>query len=254
MRTPNYIRGAIVAGVIAGLLGCGAAPSATAFDASAQQQDAGQVAFAVHHGDTVAWLGDSVTYFDWFAVPGGMVDQINANGGAITVVNRGVSGWFSTQIQADAANVVALKPNAIILDIGINDAIAGDPTPSQYRVNIDSALDTYQAGLPGVQILLVSPLLNGEQWTRTDGGFALDNPTDPAVDAVVAQAQASATAHGVPFVSLRPAALQAEVVGNTPAPGAPYGFLMDSTLRHPTVPTGQLFMCNQVMPYVTVLP
>src|SRR3954467_243126 len=110
--------------------------------------------FTVHRYDTGLWAGDSLTQLGWFSVAGGMVDQINTQigttrvadqrasipsggfstvggvaakikGGAVSVINRGVSGWSSTEIFADKASVVALRPSFIVLDIGINDATLG---------------------------------------------------------------------------------------------------------------------------------
>lgn len=220
-------------------------------------------------------LGDSVTQFGYANVKGGFIDQINATlgtsrvtrvsllrvggkpmrlvGGSVTYVNRGVAGWFSAQIVADSATVVTLlpKPDFILLDIGINDALNG-VDPATFRTNLDSALNTYQASLPGCQIEVVSPFLNGEQWTAT--GPALANTTDALVDAVVAQASASAAAHGVAFAPTRPAALTYEVAHNTPAPGIQFGILMDDQLRHPTIPLGQVFLSTQAMAGVTVSP
>lgn len=236
--------------------------------------------FTVHRYDTVLWAGNSLTQFGWFSVPGGMVDQINAQigttspgdqrvsspgagfatsgglpakirGGAISVINRGVSGWSSNEIFNDKANVVALKPNAVVLDIGVNDATLG-VDPATYRSNIDGTLDAYQAG--GIsQILFVSPLVDGELWTHVGPAFS-GNGFDSAIDAIIVQAQASCLSHSVPFVPLRPQALT-YIIANGPAePGAAFGTLVDSSQKHPIVPAGQLWMCNQVMPYITVVP
>jgi lysophospholipase L1-like esterase len=237
--------------------------------------------FTVHRYDTGLWAGDSLTQLGWFSVAGGMVDQINTQigttsvadqrasipsggfstvggvaakikGGAVSVINRGVSGWSSTEIFADKASVVALRPSFIVLDIGINDATLGT-APATFRSNLDGTLDAYQAGLPGVQILGVLPMVCGELWTHVGPAFS-GNGFDPAIDAIIAQAAASYTAHSVPFVPLRPAALS-YIIANGPAePGASFGTLVDSSQKHPLVPAGQLWMCNQVMPYVTVVP
>jgi lysophospholipase L1-like esterase len=237
--------------------------------------------FTVRRYDTGLWAGDSLTQFGWFSVAGGMVDQINAQigttsvadqrvllasggafptiggvaaklkGGAINVINRGVSGWSSTEIFNDKANVVALKPNFVVLDIGINDATLG-VSPATYRSNLDGTLDAYQAG--GIsQILFVSPLVVGELWTHVGPAFS-GNGFDAAIDAIIVQAQASCASHSVPFVPLRPQAL-AYIIANGPAePGASFGTLVDSSQKHPIVPGGQLWMCGQVMPNVTVVP
>lgn len=237
--------------------------------------------FTVHRYDTVLWAGDSLTQLGWFSVPGGMVDQINGQlgttsvgnqrvsvtgggarpatggtaamikGGAINVINRGVSGWSTNEIAADKANVVALKPNAVVLDIGINDPPLGISAATS-RANIDATLDAYQAG--GItQILGVSLLVNGELWSHVGPAFS-GNGFDAANDALIVQAQASCAARGIPFVTIRPAALS-YIIANGPAePGATFGTLVDSTLKHPIVPAGQLWMCSQVMPFVTVVP
>ena len=175
----SLLRRSFLKWVVAAALTVGFAPSAAA------------QTFTIHPGDTVVELGDSLTQFGWANVTGGLVDQVNVltskiaskyrrpaarlkvsshnakiqiPGGAITVINRGVAGWTSTQIEADKVNIPALNPKAIILDIGINDADLG-VSPSTYRSNVDSALAYYIANIPGVQILFVSPLVNGDAET-----------------------------------------------------------------------------------------
>lgn len=238
----------------------------------------------VRRDDRTAWCGDSVTQFGYMSVAGGLVDQINNRigssqvgprrvkgtglgafptvggkagklpGGAITVINRGVAGWKVAQVQADAAATISQAPNVIFLCIGINDAVGGVTPPATYRTSLDATLDAYIVGLPGVVIFVISPFLFKEQWTHV--GPALNNSDDANIDLIVAQAQASAAARpaNCTWVPLRPAALAYEVANNTPEPGAVNGILMDGTSIHPTIPLGQLFMSNQIMQYVTVVP
>lgn len=225
--------------------------------------------------------GNSLTFFGWATVAGGLVDQVNAKlgttsiadeavsipggsrfstvggvaakikGGAMEYINRGISGWSTADILADAPNVVAIKPDAVILDIGINDPPLGISAATS-RTNIDGALDAYIAG--GIsQVLMVSLLVNGELWSHVGPAFS-GNGFDSANDALIVQAQASCAARGITFAPLRPAALSYIIANGPPEPGASFGTLVDSTLKHPIVPAGQLWMCNQVMPFVTVVP
>jgi lysophospholipase L1-like esterase len=283
----TFLRRSFLAGLVAASLAFGAAaPARAGIGAAAIAPPSAAVlaavdaqTFTIHPGGTVVELGDSLTQFGWANVTGGLVDQVNAltskiaskyrrppsrlkvsghaakiriPGGQITVINRGVAGWTSTQIEADKINIPALNPNAIILDIGVNDVTIGN-SPATYRANIDSALTYYQANIPGVQILFVSPLVHGELWTHVGPAFS-GNGFDSQIDALIVQAAASCAAHSVLFVNIRPAALT-YIIANGPAePGASFGTIVDSTQLHPIVPTGQLWMSNQVMPSVTVSP
>jgi lysophospholipase L1-like esterase len=231
-----------------------------------------------HPGNKVLFAGNSLTQFGWMTVAGGLVDQVNAQLGAsvsvgsssgsvgsssgsvaavtapssaLNVINRGVAGWSSVQIAADAPNVVALHPDIVVLDIGINDPPLGI-SAADYRTNVDSALATYITGGIG-QILVVSPLVFGE--LRTSDGTAFSgNGFDSQTDDIVAQAQASAAAHGATFINIRVPALAYIDAHGPPAPGTSFGTLVDSSEKHPIVPTGQLWMSNEVMTVVAVGP
>lgn len=277
----SFLAGLVVASIAFGAVSAHASMTPIAPPAAAVQAAVEAQTFTIHPGNRVLYLGDSLTQFGWMSVSGGLNDQINvatskiaskyrrgivvhrlkANshavkiqipGGAITVINRGVAGWTSTQIEADKVNIPALSPNAIILDIGINDVTIGN-SPATYRSNVDSALTYYQANIPGVQILFVSPLVNGE--LRTSDGTAFSgNGFDSQIDAIIVQAAASAASHSIVFVNIRPAALTYIDAHGPPAPGTTFGTIVDSTKLHPIVPTGQLWMSNQVVPSVTISP
>ena len=122
-------------------------------------------------GQTVAFLGDSITQFG-SAAPGGYVRLVEsgaaANGIDLKVIPAGVSGNKSNQmLERLDRDVLNKKPNWMTLSCGVNDVWHGEKGVSleDFQRNITEILD--RCARAGIQVLIL---------TATQISLPLDNP------------------------------------------------------------------------------
>jgi lysophospholipase L1-like esterase len=111
----------------------------------------------VKSGQTVAFMGDSITGMGW-SVPGGyihlVVDGLGAIGVKITPIPAGVGGDGSRKMLARVdADVIAKKPDWMTLSCGVNDV--GSLTLEEFSKNITAIVDKAQAA--GIQVMILPP-------------------------------------------------------------------------------------------------
>lgn len=105
--------------------------------------------------DSIVFFGDSLTDFfpiqDFF--PG------------TTIYNRGIAGDKTVDLLRRIDNVIAIKPRKIILQIGTND-LGKRAKPKTVIANINRIIDELQAGIPGVEIVVISlyPISHHRIW------------------------------------------------------------------------------------------
>jgi len=122
---------------------------------------------AVQDGQTVAFLGDSITAGGW-GKPGGYVRLViaglEASGRKVTPVPAGISGHKSNQmLERLQRDVLDKKPDWMTLSCGVNDVwhgARGVPL-DQYKINITAILDQCQAA--GVKVMLLTATVIGEE-------------------------------------------------------------------------------------------
>jgi len=110
-----------------------------------------QADIIVQNGDTIAFLGDSITAFG-AQTPGGYVNLVisglAANGVKATAIPAGVSGNTSRDMLARLTrDVISKKPTWMTLSCGVNDVwhgVNGVDLPT-YKTNIGSILDQVTA-------------------------------------------------------------------------------------------------------------
>jgi len=117
---------------------------------------------AIKDGQTLAFLGDSITFFGSGA-PAGFVNLVisglNTSGLKITPIPAGIkrhtSGKLAGRIGDD---VIAKKPDWVIIQCGINDVGGGaQPVPTeQFQKNISTMVDQCQAAKIEVMLLTVT--------------------------------------------------------------------------------------------------
>jgi lysophospholipase L1-like esterase len=114
----------------------------------------------VKTGETVAFLGDSITG-QGTATPGGYVRLVESglatNGVAITVIPAGASGHKSTEMLARLEkDVLSKKPTWMTLSCGVNDVMhneRGVPL-EDYKRNITEILDRCQQA--GIKVMVLT--------------------------------------------------------------------------------------------------
>lgn len=108
---------------------------------------------AIPHG--IVFFGDSLT--DFFPIQ----DFFPGH----TIYNRGIAGDKTTDLLKRIDNVIAIKPRKIILQIGTND-LGKRIKPEKIITNINLIIDKLQAGIPGVEIIVVSlyPISHHRIW------------------------------------------------------------------------------------------
>ena len=121
---------------------------------------------AVMHGQTIAFLVDSITVSGWIN-PTGYVNLIvaglEANGIKVNVIPAGISGNRSDQMaERLKRDVLDKKPDWMILSCGVNDVwhgAKGVPL-AQYKINIMSIVDRCQTA--GVKVVILTATVIGE--------------------------------------------------------------------------------------------
>jgi lysophospholipase L1-like esterase len=125
-------------------------------------------ALKIANGQSIAFLGDSITQFGW-QYPGGYVKQVIAGfksiGLTITPYPAGVSGNTSRDMLARLQrNVLDRKPTWMTLSCGVNDVWHGVKGVylETYKKNITSIVDQAQAAGIKVMILTATPIMENE--------------------------------------------------------------------------------------------
>jgi lysophospholipase L1-like esterase len=113
----------------------------------------------VKDGQTVAFMGDSITGMGW-GVSGGFVhlvaDGLAANGVKITPIPAGVGGNRSTEMLARVdADVIAKKPDWVLLSCGVNDVWSRSIDLDTFKKNITEIVDKAQAA--GIKVMILPP-------------------------------------------------------------------------------------------------
>lgn len=140
-----------------------------------------QAEFLVKDGQTVAFMGDSITAGGWGS-PGGYVRLIiaglEANGVKVTPVPAGISGHKSDQMLARLKkDALDKKPDWMTLSCGVNDVwhgARGIPL-DQYKTNISTILDQCQAN--GTKVVVLTATVIGEE-LETENNKKLETYND----------------------------------------------------------------------------
>jgi lysophospholipase L1-like esterase len=113
----------------------------------------------VKNGQTVAFMGDSITGMGW-GVSGGfihlVVDGLAANGLKITPIPAGVGGNRSTEmLKRVGADVIAKKPDWMLLNCGVNDVWSRSVDLDTFKKQITAIVDKAQAA--GIKVMIMTP-------------------------------------------------------------------------------------------------
>jgi lysophospholipase L1-like esterase len=113
----------------------------------------------VKDGQTVAFLGDSITGLGW-ARPGGFLhlvtDGLAANGVKITPLCAGVAGNRSSDMLARVdADIISKKPDWMLLSCGVNDVWSRSIDLDTFKKNITAIVDKAQAA--GIKVMILPP-------------------------------------------------------------------------------------------------
>ncbi len=130
----------------------------------------------VKSGETVAFLGDSITA-GGAATPGGYVrlveSGLKANGVDIKVIPAGIGGHKSDQMLQRLPGILAQKPDWLTLSCGVNDVWHGKNGVSleDYKTNITAIVDQCKAA--GVNVVIL---------TATQIGLPIGNDNNIKLD------------------------------------------------------------------------
>jgi lysophospholipase L1-like esterase len=113
----------------------------------------------VKDGQTVAFLGDSITGVGWSS-PGGYIKLVTSGlatmGVTITPLPCGVGGNRSTEMLARVDHdVISKKPDWMLLNCGVNDVWSRTIDLPTYEKNITAIVDKVQAA--GIKIMILPP-------------------------------------------------------------------------------------------------
>jgi len=131
----------------------------------------------VKDGQTVAFMGDSITGMGW-GVSGGfvhlVVDGLAANGVKITPIPAGVGGNRSVEmLKRVDADVISKKPDWLLLSCGVNDVWSRTIDLDTFKKNMTEIVDKVQAAGIKVMILPPTPIYEGSKNEFNDklGGY-----------------------------------------------------------------------------------
>jgi len=105
------------------------------------------------------------------AFPAQLERALKARGHAVEVINAGVSGDTTAGGLARVAWAVPERTDAVILELGANDALRG-LDPARAKANLDKTISTLKAG--GAEVLLAgmfAPRSLGKDYVRTFDGM-----------------------------------------------------------------------------------
>jgi lysophospholipase L1-like esterase len=131
-------------------------PLALIFNAHAQTPPTDML---VKDGQTVVFLGDSITGLGWM-LPGGFLhlitDGLAANGVKITPICAGVAGNRSPDMLARVdGDVISKKPDWMLLSCGVNDVWSKTIELDAFKTNITAIVDKAQAA--GIKVMILTP-------------------------------------------------------------------------------------------------
>lgn len=145
-------------------LAVAAALAAAAFVFAGVSRAARADGIAVKSGDSIAFLGDSITANGWNHKAGYVhlvISGLQVNGVDATPIPAGISGNTSKDMIARLdRDILTKKPTWMTLSCGVNDVWHGaNGVPlDQYKVNITSIVDQAQAAGIKVMILTSTPI------------------------------------------------------------------------------------------------
>jgi lysophospholipase L1-like esterase len=84
-------------------------------------------------------------------------------GARITLSNLAVAGMATAWGVQTVANVIAAKPDLVILAFGMNDC-AGGLSAAEYQANTQAMLDAVRKALPQAEFVLVASMLGNTDW------------------------------------------------------------------------------------------
>src|SRR3954470_22407492 len=97
---------------------------------------------------TIVAFGDSLTsgprLTDKQTYPSLLQDKLKSAHLPFTVVNEGVSGDTTTRALARLDRALAVHPQIVIVELGVNDGLRGVPVP-QVKVNLSKIIEAAQA-------------------------------------------------------------------------------------------------------------
>jgi len=85
-----------------------------------------------------------------------------AYGCRVTLHNFAVAGWTADDGAADIERVAAARPDLSIVAYGMNDS--GYAEAPYFAANIQAIVDGIRSASPGVEFVLVSPMLPNPRW------------------------------------------------------------------------------------------
>ncbi len=88
----------------------------------------------------------------------------NTFGSEVSLKNRAVGGWSVANGVEDLDNLLAEKPNLVVVAYGMNDV--GARNPQWYHDQTETILRRIQSADPTTEVLLVSPMLGHGEWVH----------------------------------------------------------------------------------------
>lgn len=125
----------------------------------------------------IAISGDSIS-FGWdasrmsdappfqFAYPGLIAAQLTEwFGSEVELINRAVSGWSVANGLSDLPNLLATKPDLVIVAYGMNDV--GRRDPAWFAGQTQAIVDEIKKSSSETEIVLVAPMVGHREWIHT---------------------------------------------------------------------------------------
>lgn len=83
----------------------------------------------------------------------------------VTLRNRAIAGWSIAHGVKDAENLLAEKPQLVIVAYGMNDV--GRKDPAWFKDQTKQLLDKIHAADPEIEVILVASMLGHKEWIHT---------------------------------------------------------------------------------------
>jgi len=121
-------------------------------------------------GDSIAAGGDAsgpiMVLPHMPAFPKLVAAQLKSSyGGEIVLNNRAIGGWSISNGNEDLENLLAGKPDLIVVAYGMNDV--GRRDPEWFRSQVETFVSRVRAANPETEMILVAPMLGNAEWVHT---------------------------------------------------------------------------------------
>ena len=153
--------------------------------------------------EKVCFIGDSITYIEWYKIMTNNFPNIN-------IVNKGINGDTSIEVLNRISDILSSNSNIYIIAIGVND-IRHNNIEEPGAITIQSYIDTMESIInkittTGASVFVVSiwPSFTDDQYPLTTNVFGTVTETNVEIDARNEALETWCIANSITYIDATP--------------------------------------------------